>query len=101
MARIKFEIAAAFARRQPAKDSSAFRSTGDAIYSYNMLLAHWTGEGDDARIVFDYPGRGVGGYKAPSATTNAHMIALESMISPEGKTDTAMVDYADMMAARR
>lgn len=105
MARIKYEIAAAFARRQPAKDASAFRSMGDAIYSYNMRLAHWEGEGGGARIVFDYPGRGIGGkstgYAPPSFTTGCHMIALEAVVSPDGTINPAMVEYADMIAAQR
>lgn len=76
MARIKYETATAFANRMPHRDSSSFYSTGDAIFSYDMRLAHWQGD----KIVLDYPGRGKDGYKPPSATTNLHMIALERVL---------------------
>ena len=72
MAQIPYDVAAAFTRRQPAH-SGAFVSVGDAIYSYDMKLAHW----DDDRIRFDYQRRDEGG-KAPSVTTARHMAALEA-----------------------
>lgn len=80
MARIKYETAQAFLRGEAHKDNSAFRSTGEAIYSYAMRLAHW----HDGRIVFDYEDRK---RDAPSATTNAHMIALEGVVGTPADPD--------------
>lgn len=79
MARIKYETAYAFLDKEPYRDSSNFYSTGSAIYSYGMCLAHW--EGDE--IVYDYPARTIhsnGKGRIYSATTNMHMIALESVV---------------------
>lgn len=79
MARIKYETAEAFREHKPYQDSSNFYSTGNAIYSYAKCLAHW----EEDEIVYDYSARTIhsnGKGRIYSATTNMHMIALESVI---------------------
>lgn len=78
MARIKYETAEAFWRRKPYRDGSNFYSTGDALYSYGMRLAHWDGN----CVVVDYVDRWDGGPYPPSATTNQHMRAVSRTFYP-------------------
>lgn len=66
MAAIPYDTASAFMAKLPARNG-AFRSMGDAIYSYDMKLAHW--EGDQVVLDTDLAER-------VSATTSRHMRAL-------------------------
>lgn len=64
--------------------AGAFVTTGDAIYSYNMKLAHKDSKG---RVVYDYKPLKHGN-KAQSVTTARHMRALESVCDPGTKAGT-------------
>lgn len=78
MPTIPYGVVRSFLDGEVAK-SGQFVSTGGALLSYNMPLAHKDAEGN---VVLDYLPLMEGG-PAVSRTTNRHMGALESVLSWE------------------
>lgn len=78
MAAIPYHVVESFKKHQSDKIAGGnFRSDGQRLFSFGMLLAHWKlGDGSkDDCIVFDYPV----GHRV-SVTTSRHMRALESLV---------------------
>lgn len=80
MATIPYDVPRAFVAGNYAR-SGAFFTDGNAVYSYAMRLAHKDANGV---IVYDYIPLAHGN-TAPSATTQRHMRALESVCAPPAR----------------
>ena len=79
MATIPYDVARAFLSGKHARAGN-FVSTGDAIYSYDMRLAHWEEWGIRETVVRDCTTERA---RAVSATTARHMKALDTVLGAE------------------
>lgn len=78
MAATPYHVADAFLQGRYAKAGN-FYSTGDAIYSYALKLAHWDGDS----IVIDHR---LDGSDNVSVTTARHIRAIASCLAGEYRT---------------
>ncbi len=83
MAAIPYDVAYAFTEGRAAR-RGAFQSTGDALYSYALKLAHWSEDGQTIIVDTDLE-------DAPSVTTARHMNATRYVL--HSFADTMRIEY--------